>query len=193
MKRKIIISSAVIVSLVLGGVTMSILFPNNRKHYRIYEGNGKYYYRNNVDTLVGSINERIWIAFEDDLALIREYKVSWGRAYTVTIWKYIDKKGKVVLQPNVYLADAFSEGLAAVMPSEGSLWGYINKNGEMIVEPRFRRASMFQNGVASVYIEETGKWILIDREGVHIRDLDEPINWRSYTQADLQNGASTSK
>jgi hypothetical protein len=66
------------------------------------------------------------------------------------------------------------------MPYEGSYWGYINKNGEMVIEPQFRRAAMFQDGLASVYID--GRWALINIKGEHIRDIDEPLNWRSYSQ-----------
>jgi len=185
MKLKFIISSVLIIALILEGFIMFIFFPNNRKHYKIYEENGKYYYINYYDNLTRTINEKVWIKFEDDLALINEYKVSWGMTYNINVWKYIDKKGKVVLQPDVYIADAFSEGLAAVMPDEGSYWGYINKNGEMVINPQYRRTSMFKDGFASVYIgNDGGKWILINNKGEFIRDLNEPLNWNSYTQVD---------
>ena len=167
---------------------VSVLFPNSRKYYKIYEENGEYFYESHYDILTRTINEKKRIEFEDDVALISEYKTEWGMTSTINIWKYIDKKGKVVLSPDVYIADAFSEGLAAVMPSEGSLWGYIDKNGEMLIEPQFRRASLFKDGFASVYIEnDGGKWILIDKSGEYIHDLAEPLKWESYTQADPQN------
>lgn len=186
-KIVIIISIALVATLFLGGFIVSTLNPNNRKSYKIHEENGEYYYRNRWDFLTRTLNEKVWITFEDDLALIHEYTVSWGKTSTITIWKYIDRSGKVVLRPDAYLADAFGEGLAAVMLGEGTNWGYINKQGEIVIEPQFGRASMFQNGVASVYIEKTGKWLLINMNGEHIQDLDEPLNWKSYTQADPKN------
>jgi len=189
MKRKIItIASLVVLALVLGGFTMSILFPNNRSHYKIYEEDGEYYYKNSYCLLNRTWNEKKQIAFEDDLALISEYKTAWGITYTITLWKFIDKNGKVVLRPDVYLADAFSDGLAAIMPFEGSNWGYINKNGEIVIEPQFTRASMFKDGFASVHIEnDGGKWVLINKNGEYVQDLDEPLNWKSYSQADPKN------
>lgn len=82
MKRTIIIISAVlIISSTLGVLTMSVLFPNKRKYYKVYEENGEYYYRNHFDTIIGSINEKIPIVFENELALIREYKAVWGTLY----------------------------------------------------------------------------------------------------------------
>ena len=188
MKLKIIISSTLILFLIFGGFMVFALFQNNRNHYEIYDENGEYYYINHWDILTETKNEKVKIVFEDDLALIHEYKVSGGTTSTINTWKYIDKTGKVVLLSDVYIADAFSEGLAAVMPSEGSYWGYINKNGEMAIEPQYIRASMFKDGFASVYIEDDGeKWILINNKGEAVRDLDEPLNWKSSTQSDPQN------
>ena len=163
-----------------GGITMNFLLnPNNRNRYTIFEEDGRYFYRNRFSA------KRNWIEFNNDLALIRQNRVSWGRVYDgLDIFKYIDRRGRVVLRLDVYLADGFSEGLAAVMPFEGGYWGYINKNGEMIIEPQYRRASMFENGVASVYIEneDGGKWTLINKNGEYLQNLYEPINWRSQTQ-----------
>ena len=181
-KRLIFPLTIILVLVIVGGSAVCILNPNNRTHYIIHEVNGDYYYKKYFS------NEKIWVDFNDDVALIHEYKTVWGSTFVgQDIWKYVNLKGDVVLRPDVYRADAFSEGLAAVIPSEGSYWGYINKNGEMVIAPQFRRASMFQNGFASVYIEETEKWILINMNGEHIQDLDEPLNWKSCTQADPKN------
>jgi len=179
MKRNKIIAIAVILILIfIGGVVMSsLLNPNNRTRYRILEENGRYFYRNRFSM------RKVWIEFNDGLALIHQDRTSWGRVYEgLHIWKYVNTQGRVVLRPDVYFADGFSEGLAAVMPHEGGYWGYINTHGEMVIEPQFRRASMFENGVASVYIEDDGIWVLINKSGEHLQKIDEPINWRSQTQ-----------
>ena len=166
----------------VGDVLVNVFHSNNRTNYKVYEENGSYYYRNYFS------NKRTGLNFSDGLALIHEDKRSFGKIYEgLSIWKYIDETGNVVLTPDVYIADAFSEGLAAVMPFEGSYWGYIDKNGEMVIEPQFRRASMFKNGIASVYIENDSKWILINKSGDHIQDLDEAMSWESQTQADPKN------
>jgi hypothetical protein len=176
------------VSLILGGFMVPVLFPNNRKHYKIYEENGEYYYKNRWNILTRTLNEKVRIVFEDDLALIHEYKTEWGMVYTISIWKYIDKNGNVVLRPDVYISDAFSEGLAAVMPMEGQKWGYMDIDGNIVIEPQYLKASMFKNGAASVFVEDNGgKWILINKKGDYLQELDEPLNWESHTQADPKN------
>ena len=173
MKKKTV--PLLLIFILVGVIIMCSCNTNNRSHYKIYEKNGEYYYE---DSFSG--NKMTLLSFSDGLALIQEYETT-GKAIHVglNIWKYINQQGEVVLQPDVYLADAFSEGLAAVMPGEGSYWGYINKDGEMVIEPQFRQASMFKDGYASVYIENDGNigtWILIDKKGEYIRDLDEPLD-----------------
>jgi hypothetical protein len=181
--KKLILPLAIILVLVfVGGAAVNILNPNNRKHYKIYEKNREFYYNNYLSS------EKIWLAYNEEIALIHEYKTTWGKTYIgLDIWKYINPKGDVILQPNVYRAAAFSEGLAAVIPMEGQQWGYMDINGNIVINPQFSRASMFQNGIASVYIEKTEKWILINMNGEYIQDLDEPLNWKSFTQADPKN------
>ena len=54
-------------------------------------------------------------------------------------WGYIDKSGKIVIEPQFDDASSFSEGLAAVClgdycPLRGK-WGYIDKSGEYVWEP----------------------------------------------------------
>lgn len=169
---------------ILGIYLFYAAYSSSRKYYRIYEENGKYYYRGNIG-FGGFTYEKNFIEFEDGLALIRENRVEFGKGLsTLIVFKYINKKGRVVLRPDVYAADAFSEGLAAVMPFEGSLRGYMNKNCEMVIEPKYILASMFKDGFASVWYDEGdgGKWILINKKGEYIRDLDKPLNWKSHTQ-----------
>jgi hypothetical protein len=180
MKFKIILvllSVLILLSFILGDFIMSNFSPNpnDRKYYKIFEENGKYYYISHISDLCHDKNEKVFIEFEDDLALIDESKIIEHGVTSINIFKYIDKKGKVVLMPDVYRADVFSEGLAAVIPYEGNLWGYINKNAEMVIEPKYSQASMFKDGFASVNAGK--KWILINNKGEYIRDLDKPLNW----------------
>ena len=46
-------------------------------------------------------------------------------------WGYIDKTGKIAIQPLFTFAHAFSEGLAVVQM--GFQWGYIDKTGNMVI------------------------------------------------------------
>jgi hypothetical protein len=50
-------------------------------------------------------------------------------------WGYIDRSGKMVIQPQFEYAGPFSEGLAVVQ-IEGKL-GYIDKSGKIVITPQF--------------------------------------------------------
>jgi len=74
---------------------------------------------------------------------------------------FIDKTGKIIIEPKYDMAIDFHEGLAAV--SIYGAWGYINKKGEVVIEPRYYLASFFKNGVAHVKID--GDWHIINKQG----------------------------
>jgi hypothetical protein len=48
-------------------------------------------------------------------------------------WGYIDKSGKLVIQPQFDNARPFSLDLAPVQV--GSAWGYVNREGKLIWSP----------------------------------------------------------
>jgi hypothetical protein len=159
MKFKIILLLILALSFILVNFTVYIFFPNSRMYYKIYEEKGKYYYIDHhkwiyywfCDWGMGNVswNEKVWIEFENGLALITEYLAGWGMfTPSIHVFKYIDKKGKVVLRlgSDVYSADAFSEGLAAVMTS---YWGYIDKSGEFAIKPQYDIAKGFSEGLAA--------------------------------------------
>ena len=74
---------------------------------------------------------------------------------------YIDRNGKIKIQPLYSSAEDFSEGLAAVKIN--GKWGYINKQGKIIIEPQFERANEFCEGMAAVKIN--GRYGFIDKTG----------------------------
>lgn len=82
-------------------------------------------------------------------------------------WGYIDTIGKVVIKPQFYWAEEFSEGLAAFESDEG-LYGYIDETGAVVIEPILERWSPFSEGLAAAaiknmewgYIDKTGKWVI---------------------------------
>lgn len=65
---------------------------------------------------------------------------------------YIDKTGKEVIAPQFFVAQDFSEGLAAVRVEQTSesKYGYIDRTGHMVIEPRFNQAEPFSEGLAAV-------------------------------------------
>jgi hypothetical protein len=83
---------------------------------------------------------------------------------------YIDKTGKMVIEPKFSLASNFSEGLAVVStfgghdPGLGVVFGnrgYIDKTGKVIIPAEFEDASSFSEGLAAV--KTGGKWGYISR------------------------------
>src|SRR5262245_41153462 len=80
-------------------------------------------------------------------------------------WGYIDRSGKIVIEPRFREADEFSEGLAAVELT--GRWGFIDASGKVVVEPQYSWANRFSEGLARVRIgaERYGKWGFIDRSG----------------------------
>jgi len=77
---------------------------------------------------------------------------------------FIDKSGRIVIEPRFQLALAFSEELAAVCTETG--WGFIDKTGAWAIEPVFSSVSLFSGGLAWVeigdrrgYIKHDGKWV----------------------------------
>jgi len=75
---------------------------------------------------------------------------------------FIDKTGKMVIDPQFEQVFEFSEGLAAVRTKE-DVWGFIDKSGKMVIEPKFDDVRNFSEGFASVRIG--GKWGFIDKSG----------------------------
>lgn len=108
---------------------------------------------------------------------------------------YIDKTGKVVIEPQFDNAELewFSEGLALVMigdhkdtekvdqygriPSINHKYGYIDMTGKIVIPPQFDHARPFSEGLAGV--ETAGKNGYIDKTGVMIIEpqVDGSINF----------------
>ena len=98
---------------------------------------------------------------------------------------YIDKTGKVVIEPEFDRAKPFSEGFAAFnrggSPKEGASWdllggwGFIDYRGRMTIPPTFERVEFFSNGLAAA--SENDKWGFIDKLGSWVID---PIYIKVY-------------
>ncbi len=74
---------------------------------------------------------------------------------------YIDRTGKIVIEPKFEEAENFSEGLATV--KIGEKFGYIDRTGKIAIGPKFDRAENFSEGLATVAIG--GKDGCIDKAG----------------------------
>jgi len=81
---------------------------------------------------------------------------------------FINKSGKVVIQPKYSDAKSFSEGLAAVEVTQANgekLWGFINDKGEFVIKPQYVVVNSFANKLALVSIKDKLKNVYIDRRG----------------------------
>ena len=74
---------------------------------------------------------------------------------------YIDKTGKMVIEPEFEEARHFSEGLARVKVN--GKWGYINESGKIVIKPQFENAREFSEGLARIRLNK--KWGYIDKSG----------------------------
>jgi hypothetical protein len=80
---------------------------------------------------------------------------------------FMDRTGKVVIEPLFRGTNGFSEGLAGVkiVGSDGEyVWGYIDRTGRFAIAPQFREARPFAGGLAHVTTPD-GQKRLIDRSG----------------------------
>ena len=85
---------------------------------------------------------------------------------------FIDKTGKVVIEPKFDAVSDFSEDLAAVR-IENNLWGFIDKSGNWTIKPQFSWAYNFSEDLARVQVNgdkygDYGKWGFIDKSGKFI-------------------------
>jgi tetratricopeptide (TPR) repeat protein len=74
---------------------------------------------------------------------------------------FINKSGKVLINPQFDAAGNFYDGLAVV--KSGEKWGYINKSGKIVINPQFEQATNFYEGLAAVKLG--GKWGYINKSG----------------------------
>lgn len=90
------------------------------------------------------------------------------------LWGFLGKDGVPEILPQYNAVSYFSEGLCAVMNSNGA-WGYINRHAEEVVEFLYDNAHPYINGIAKIMLR--GRWGAIDRKGravvpPHYNDLD---------------------
>lgn len=99
--------------------------------------------------------------FNDGLAIV---KIGFERGY-------INREGKIHIEPQFNIIDAFSEDVASAgyinFKTMEAQSGYINRAGEFVIEPQFEVTSPFQEGYACVrqnklwgYIDKSGNFII---------------------------------
>ena len=61
---------------------------------------------------------------------------------------FIDKNGKVVIEPQFDNVEDFIEGFWKV--EKDGKWGFIDKNGKVVIEPQYDYVRDFSEGLAEV-------------------------------------------
>ena len=79
-------------------------------------------------------------------------------------WGYIDKMGKIIIDPQFDEALEFSEGLAVVKTNDKYV--YIDITGKHIINQQCNSAYSFSEGLARMEIG--GKWGFIDNTGAYV-------------------------
>lgn len=96
-------------------------------------------------------------------------------------WGYINKEGKLVIEPQYAMADDFYNGVAVVqikMDSDNNedaegmnsvKYGAINTDGKMVVKPEFSFITKFNEGVAGAIIVDNDtydmSYFIVDKKG----------------------------
>jgi hypothetical protein len=80
-------------------------------------------------------------------------------------WGFVDKKGKIRINPRFMDVMEFSEGLCAVK-NDNQKWGYTDPTGNMAIKYQFDYAGSFRNGKAIV--QSGNKYGVINKKGEYI-------------------------
>ena len=80
-------------------------------------------------------------------------------------FQYIDKDGKIVINPQFKTATVFREGLALVETSgDNPQFGFINEDGKYVINAQYNQATIFTEGLAWI-VSENSAPTAIDTEG----------------------------
>ena len=81
------------------------------------------------------------------ISVLKLLPVLSGREY-----EYIDKDGKIIINPQFAIATVFRNGLALVKSTanDSKTWGFINEDGKFAITPTYREATVFSDDLAWV-------------------------------------------
>jgi hypothetical protein len=76
-------------------------------------------------------------------------------------WGFVDKSGRIAIEPQFDAAERFGDGLAPV--KIGGKWSFIDKTGKAAIEGRYDFTYGYSEGLAPVLLGRT--WKYIDKTG----------------------------
>ncbi|HWT74391.1 MAG TPA: WG repeat-containing protein [Mobilitalea sp.] len=118
-------------------------------------------------------------------------------------WGYINKSGKLVIEPTYAMAEDFYDGVAIVQIKDDTAgssdeeannvkYGAINTAGKMVVDPNFSYISKFNEGIAGAIIENKDtyafEYYILDKTGKILYTLpsDMEIVSMLFNGSDMQ-------
>jgi hypothetical protein len=108
--------------------------------------------------------------FSEGLAVVGT-AVDVARGHILTNFGYIDRTGRLAIDPVYDNAERFREGRAAV--AKGNRWGYIDREGQVVIPMKYVVAEEFHDGMARVwpdhdtiqFIDTSGKVLFASEQG----------------------------
>lgn len=99
-------------------------------------------------------------AFSEGLA-----KVEFKDSQDNSMRGFINTKGEMAIQPDKWLKNSFSDGLASIRTEKDGkfVYGFMNTKGKIVIEPRFKKVGKFGQGLA--FVNDNGKIQIIDKQG----------------------------
>lgn len=122
---------------------------------------------------VVEMSERSQLDENDELVRDSEDAVL-KESYARRSFGFMDRKGKVVIEPRFEMVNDFGEGLAAVRIQSHDAWGFIDRAGDRVISPKYDRVDRFSEGLCAVgkLMKEGGigieRWGYIDPKGKDI-------------------------
>ncbi len=88
-------------------------------------------------------------------------------------FQYIDKEGKIVINPQFSSATVFRNGMALVKSTgDKAKWGFINEEGKYVIQPTYKEATVFSEDIAWV-VSDNGAPTAINTKGEVIITLQD--------------------
>jgi hypothetical protein len=108
-----------------------------------------------------------------DSSMLKYFPVKIGDSFG-----YINREGKILINPQFNEATIFREGLALVKSStDDPKWGFINEEGKYVISPIYNQATVFSDGLA---------WVVADNESPTAIDKQGNIKF-SMVEAKVVN------
>lgn len=106
---------------------------------------------------------------------------------------YIDRSGKIMIQPQFVRGWNFFEGLAVVtmtVPDKAyPLAGVIDTSGSWVIQPQFEKIGAFHEGYASAELnDQYGTWVLLSKSGSIVKVPAADISPNSMSIGEMSEG-----